>query len=408
MSQDMKQELSYNYVLIRYGELALKGKNRKLFENQLQENIVNQLKDLNVKLKKTHGRLYLYLHDESFETVHARLKHIFGISSYSPAIKTSLELKDIQETALKAIRAHSPFPKTFKVSVKRANKRFPYTSQEMNHKLGAHILIHTDNLKVDVHKPEVELLVEIREDAAYIMSQKFRGAGGLPVGTSGKVMLMMSGGIDSPVAGYLCLKRGLRFEGVHFHSFPFTSERAKQKVVDLAMQLSQYAGPVKLHIVPFTEIQTEIKKHIPDEYSITIMRRLMMRITEALAKKHKALGIATGESVGQVASQTLESMHTINEVTNYPVLRPLVTMDKVEIIDIAQTIGTYDISILPYEDCCTVFQPKNPKTKPDRLTAGQLEERLNVEPLIERAVENTETLRLTREEQKKDTIDHLF
>ncbi|GGK12349.1 putative tRNA sulfurtransferase [Caldalkalibacillus thermarum] len=408
MSQELNHELNYDHVLIRYGELALKGKNRKLFENQLQENIRSQLKDLNVKLRKTHGRLYLDLQGESFETVHERLKHIFGISSYSPALKTSLELKAIQETALKAIRSHSPFPKTFKVSTKRANKHFPHTSQEMNHKVGAHVLIHTDNLKVDVHKPEVELMVEIREDAAYIMSQKFKGAGGLPVGTSGKVMLMLSGGIDSPVAGYLCLKRGLRFEGVHFHSFPFTSERAKQKVIDLSKQLSHYAGPVTLHIVPFTEIQTEIKKHVPDEYSITIMRRMMMRITEALAKKHKALGIATGESVGQVASQTLESMHTINEVTNYPVLRPLVTMDKVEIIDIAQRIGTYDISILPYEDCCTVFQPKNPKTKPDRLAASRLEERLDVEELVKQAVENTETLRVTYEEQEKETIDHLF
>lgn len=401
------EKLSYDCVLIRYGELALKGKNREDFERQLVHNIKEKMADLDVRLKKERGRLFLHLNQTPWEEVEQRLKHMFGISSYSPAIAVNPELEAIQRGALQAIQALGSAPRTFKVSVKRVNKRFPYTSQEMNHKIGAYLLTRTNHLKVNVHQPDTELLVEIRDDAAYIMSQKIRGAGGLPVGTSGKVMLLLSGGIDSPVAGYLCLKRGLRFEGVHFHSYPFTSERAKQKAIDLARTLAQYAGTLKLHIVPFTTIQMEIKKHVPDAYSITIMRRMMMRIAERLAQKNKALGLATGESLGQVASQTIESMHTINEVTNYPILRPLVAMDKVEIIELAKEIGTYDISILPYEDCCTVFQPKNPKTKPDRKTAGELEERLSIEELVQQAVAETETLTITPD-QPDDDLSHLF
>lgn len=401
------EQLSFDCVLIRYGELALKGKNREDFERQLVRNIKQKMADLDVRLKKERGRLFLFLNQTPWEEVDKRLKHMFGISSYSPAITVKPELQAIQEGALRAIQILGSAPRTFKVSVKRVNKHFPYSSLEMNHKVGAYVLIHTKHLKVDVHQPDTELLIEIRDDRAYIMPQKIKGAGGLPVGTSGKVMLLLSGGIDSPVAGYLCLKRGLRIEGVHFHSFPFTSERAKQKAVDLARVLAQYAGSLKLHIVPFTTIQMEIKKHIPDPYSITIMRRMMMRIAEKLAQRHKALGIATGESLGQVASQTLESMHTINEVTNYPVLRPLVAMDKVEIIELAQEIGTYDISILPYEDCCTVFQPKNPKTKPDRQTAGELEERLATEELIQQALDETETLLITPDDPADD-LSRLF
>ena len=400
-------ELRYNCVLLRLGELALKGKNRQDFELQLYRNLQQKMEGLDVQVKKTRGRLFLQLGDVSFDEVNRRLKHLFGISSYSPALTVDLDVRAIQKGALEAITALQPTPRTFKVSSKRANKRFPVTSQELNHKVGGYLLANCSHLKVDVHQPDAEILIEVRDDAAYIMPQKIKGAGGLPVGTSGKVRLLLAGGIDSPVAGCLCLKRGLRIEGVHFHSFPFTSERAKQKAIDLARQLSHYAGPLKLHIVPFTTIQTEIKKHVPDSYSITIMRRMMMRITEKLAEKRGALGIATGDSLGQVASQTIESMHTINEVTNYPVLRPLVSMDKVEIIDIAQEIGTYDISILPYEDCCTIFQPKNPKTKPNRQTAGRLEERLDVNALVEQAVAETETVDI-EPGVKEQELDHLF
>jgi thiamine biosynthesis protein ThiI len=397
----------FDCILIRLGELALKGKNREDFEQQLYRNIKQKMEGLDVKLKKTRGRLFLYLGDVSLDEVNHRLKHLFGISSYSPAMTVDPDVESIQKGALQALKMIQPHPQTFKVSVKRVNKRFPFTSLEMNHKVGGYILASSPQIAVDVHQPDTEIMIEIRDDAAYIMPQKIKGAGGLPVGSSGKVMLLLSGGIDSPVAGYLCLKRGLRFEGVHFHSFPFTSERAKQKAIDLARQLAQYAGKIKLHIVPFTTIQTEIKKNIPDSYGITIMRRMMMRIAEELAIKNGALGLATGESLGQVASQTIESMHTINEVTNFPVLRPLVTMDKVEIIDIAQEIGTYNISILPYEDCCTVFQPKHPKTKPNRSTARRLEERLDIQGLVDQAVNETETI-LIEPDGADQELSHLF
>jgi thiamine biosynthesis protein ThiI len=240
------------------------------------------------------------------------------------------------------------------------------------------------------------------------MCQSFLGAGGLPVGTSGKVMLMLSGGIDSPVAGYLALKRGLKFEAVHFHSYPFTSERAKQKVIDLTKRLTTYAGHLKLHIVPFTQIQTLIREHVPDDYSITVMRRIMLRITEMLAEKNKAAGLASGENLGQVASQTLQSMNTINEVTNLPIIRPLVTMDKLEIIDLAQQINTYNISILPYEDCCTIFQPKSPKTRPTRKTARRFEQRLDIEQLVNDAVEKTESMWFSYGQDFNHPIENLF
>lgn len=408
------RNLPYEFILIRYGELTLKGKNRKKFENILHEHVLAQLKDLNVKVSKTHGRMYVYLNGESVDVVTERLSRIFGISSFSPAIKSGLRLDEIKDNALKAVKAVDPPPSTFKVNVKRKNKSFPYASLEMNHHLGAHILRNTKNLRVDVHAPDVEVFVEIGERAAYVMCEKIPGLGGLPVGSSGKVMLMLSGGIDSPVAGYLALKRGLRFEAVHFHSFPFTSERAKQKVIDLTKQLAVYAGHLKLHIVPFTRIQTEIQKVIPEEYSITIMRRLMLRITEGLALKNQALGVVTGESLGQVASQTLHSMHTINAVTNFPVLRPLISMDKIEIINLSKKIGTYDTSILPYEDCCTVFQPKSPKTMPTKEATARLEERLAVDELVDDAIRRTETdiyasrYASHQEEDQTNELDALF
>jgi thiamine biosynthesis protein ThiI len=407
-------KLQYDFILIRYGELALKGRNRKQFEQQLAMNIKRQMRGLNVKVERTYGRMYLLLNGEDVEGVSQRLKRVFGIKSFSPALKVDLDLAEMQRAALQAILAVHPQPATFKVNVRRPNKRFPYRSAEMNHQLGSHILVNTEHLKVDVHRPDVELLVEIRDDAAYIMCEVTEGAGGLPVGSSGKVMLMLSGGIDSPVAGYLCLKRGLTIEGVHFHSYPFTSERAKQKVVDLARKLSTFSGQMKLHIVPFTKIQTEIRKHVPEAFSITIMRRFMLRIAEGLAEQRQALGIATGDNVGQVASQTLESMHTINEVTNFPILRPLVTMDKLEIIRIAQDIDTYETSILPYEDCCTIFQPKNPKTKPTREQANKIEQSLALEDLVHRAISETETLTIypdqinSRAEEEQSALDNLF
>jgi thiamine biosynthesis protein ThiI len=288
------------------------------------------------------------------------------------------------------------------VNSKRANKKFPIRSQEMNHRLGGFILGNVPGLKVDVHNPDLTLHVEVRSKYSYIYGNDIPGPGGLPVGASGRVLLLLSGGIDSPVAGYLALKRGVELHAIHFHSYPFTSERAKQKVIDLAQILTRYGGNIRLHIVPFTEIQTEINKHCYDSYSITIMRRIMLRISEAVAKKHRALALVTGESLGQVASQTLESMNTINEVTNMPILRPVIGMDKQEIMTIAKRIGTYETSILPYEDCCTVFLPKAPKTRPDKKVAAREEAKLDLERLVNEAVEGTEVIDLQPGEPEEE------
>jgi thiamine biosynthesis protein ThiI len=399
--------MQYEHILIRYGELALKKRNRGDFESQLVRNIKKSLQaHPNVQIERVYGRMYLVLNGEPYEEVEEKLKKVFGIHSFSPTrFVQTFELEAIQQAALEVIQDVEPAPRTFKVTVKRPNKQFPHRSQEMNHLLGGYILRNTENLKVDVHNPEIELKVEIRLEGVFISCRTVRGMGGLPTGSSGKAMLMLSGGIDSPVAGWMTMKRGVRIEGVHFHSYPFTSERAKQKVVDLARILSQYSGSMKLHIVPFTEIQTQIRQHCPEHYTITIMRRFMMRITERLAQKHGALAIATGESLGQVASQTMESMYTINHVINTPVLRPLVAMDKEEIMAISRQIGTYETSILPYEDCCTVFVPKSPVTRPKPEHAEKFERALDVERLVEEAVDAVESIWIEPVEKEAEHQD---
>src|SRR5690625_1417418 len=297
---------------------------------------------------------------------------------------------------------------TIKVEVRRANKDFPIQSQEMNQKLGAHLLKNSTGYTVDVHDPDVIIKVEIRVEATYITSSVIEGAGGLPVKTAGKTLLMLSGGIDSPVAGYLAMKRGVEIEAVHFHSPPYTSERAKQKVIDLAKELMTFGHQVKIHIVPFTELQQAIFKEIPEAYAMTVMRRMMMRISEGICKKEGILSITTGESLGQVASQTMESMNAINEVTNYPVIRPLVAMDKNEIINISKEIGTYEISIRPYEDCCTVFVPKSPKTKPRRDKVNQFEKNMEYEELLQAAIEGSELLEIKDQKDDKDVFKGLL
>src|SRR5699024_6491578 len=335
--------MKYDHILIRYGELALKGKNQKAFIKQLQENIRYQLKEFsNVTVKRTQGRMFILLNGQNPEPIIKKCKHIFGIHSLSLALKVENNTESIKEVALSTL-LDQPEGTTFKVEVRRANKAFPTPSQEMNQILGAHLLKYSDGYKVDVHEPDTLIKVEIREEATYITSSVIKGAGGLPVKTAGKTLLMLSGGIDSPIAGYLAMKRGVEVEAVHFHSPPFTSDRAKQKVLDLAKELTVYGHKVRVHLVPFTKLQQAIFKDIPEAYAMTVMRRMMMRISEAVCHKEGILSITTGESLGQVASQTMESMNTINEVTNYPVLRPLVTMDKEEIVQISRDIGTYDI-----------------------------------------------------------------
>lgn len=356
--------MQYDHILIRYGEMALKGKNIRTFIIKLQENLQAKLKGFpNVKVQRTQGRMFILLNGHEPEPILEICQRVFGIQSLSLAIKVDNDLEKLKDSALYAL-TQAENVSTFKIIARRIHKGFPYGSQELNQILGGHLLENTEGITVDVHQPEMEIKVEVRAEATYITSQNIPGAGGLPVGTSGKSLLLLSGGIDSPVAGFLAMKRGVQLEAIHFHSPPYTSERARQKVLDLTKKLTEYGKSIKVHIVPFTKLQQEIFREMPESYAMTIMRRMMFRIAEAVSEQENILSLSTGENLGQVASQTMESMHVINEVTNYPILRPLISMDKQEVIDISQEIGTYDTSILPYEDCCTIFVPKSPKTKP--------------------------------------------
>lgn len=402
--------MEHDHILIRYGEIALKGKNKRSFEEQLIRNIRPLLSEFpKAKLRRSYNQLYVELNGEPYEPIIEKLKKVFGIQSLSVALKSENDVEKIQKTALAALKLAGNNIKTFKVSARRKFKPFPIDSLKLNHLIGSYILKNVKNIKVDVHNPEVDLRVEVKSDGTYISSQQIPGAGGLPVGSSGKVLLMLSGGIDSPVAGYLALKRGVTLEAIHFYSPPYTSERAKQKVEDLVTVLATYGLEINLHIVPFTVVQQEIKRNVPDDYSMTIMRRMMLRIAEQIARKRGALAIVTGESIGQVASQTIESMHAINAVTTMPVLRPLVAMDKLEIMEIAKRIHTYDISIRPYEDCCTIFLPKNPVTRPKLEKAVQYEQALNIEELVNDAVKQTTMTTFSFEKPKETSlINELF
>lgn len=383
------------WILVRYGELALKGRNRSDFENRLMQNIHSKLVPFPAaKLKKTFGRIFVELNGEPMEPVIDSLRDVFGVVGICPAKKVKTDMDTITQGALALVKEHDPLPRTFKVKAKRAHKGFSHDSNTINRQVGSAVLREYEGMRVDVHNPELLLHVEVRKEATYLYGRDVPGPGGLPVGASGRVMLMLSGGIDSPVAAYLAMKRGAAVEAVHFHSYPFTSERAKQKVVDLAQILTRYGGEIRLHVVPFTEIQTQIRQKCQESYLITIMRRFMVRISEAIARERGALALVTGESLGQVASQTLESIHVINDAASLPILRPLIGMDKQEIMNVSKRIGTYETSILPYEDCCTVFQPKSPVTRPSVNLARQGEEQLDIEGLVREAVAGVESLHL--------------
>jgi tRNA uracil 4-sulfurtransferase len=400
--------MQYDHILIRYGEISTKGRNRKRFIEKLKINIQYKLMEFqNIEIQTTRDRIYIVLNGENHEEISNRLKTIFGIQSFSVAIKTESEIESIKAAALFAFKELEFEGKTFKVSTRRADKQFPLETNEINYQVGSYILKNIENLVVDVHNPMINVRVEVRKEATYITCKDIFGAGGLPVGTSGKSMLMLSGGLDSPVAGYLAMKRGLEIEAVHFYSPPYTNERSKQKVLDLTEVLTQFGPDINLHIVPFTEIQEVIQKQVPENYSLISTRRMMLRITDELRTRRKGLAITTGESLGQVASQTMESMFAINEVTNTPMIRPLITMDKTEIIDMAKNINTHDISIGPYEDCCTIFSPAAPKTRPKREKVEYYESFVDFNELINRAVENTEMIRIGNERSKKE-LEELF
>ncbi|NBH98336.1 tRNA 4-thiouridine(8) synthase ThiI [Anaerotruncus sp. 1XD22-93] len=388
----------FQAFLIKYGEIGIKGKNRHLFEDALMKQIRHALKHVEGKffVRKEQGRIFVEAESAfDYDEVIAALQRVFGIVGICPMVQAADEGFDkLTETVNDYLRkVYGDREMSFKVNARRAKKSYPRTSMEINADLGERILAAFPNMKVDVHKPDVMLDVEIR-DQIYIYSQIIPGPGGMPVGTNGKAMLLLSGGIDSPVAGYMIAKRGVKIDAVYFHAPPYTSERAKQKVVDLAHLVARYSGPINLHVVNFTDIQLYIYEACPHEELTIIMRRYMMRIAEHFAKETGCLGLITGESIGQVASQTMQSLAATNAVCTMPVFRPVIGFDKQEIVDIAEKIDTYETSIQPFEDCCTIFVAKHPVTKPNiniiRRSETHLEER--IDELVQTAIETTETI----------------
>ena len=383
-------------IMIKYGELSTKKANINMFLNQLKKNISFSLSDLDVSLEFDKGRMFIEGNEEDFDTILSKLHTVFGIHEYLVAYK--LENRDFDTFSKKILELVKDKKfKTFKVNTKRSDKHYPMESMEISRKVGAVLLKNIEGINVDVHNPELEVNVEVR----------LKGIGGYPVGVAGKGMLMLSGGIDSPVAGYMAIKRGVRLECLYFESPPHTSIEAKNKVIELARKLAVYNNDIKLHVIKFTDIQTEILKKCPRDYLITIMRRMMYRITERVARMNNCKIIVNGESIGQVASQTLTSMNVINEVVRIPVIRPVACFDKVEIIDIAKRIDTYDTSILPFEDCCTIFVPDHPVINPTFENAREYEKAFDFEQLIYDAIKGHEVIKISSKENKKEFEDLL-
>lgn len=388
----------YSAFLIKYAEIAIKGKNRYLFEDALVSNINYQLKtvDGEFHVRKENGRIYVEMQgDYDYDETVTALKRVFGIVGICPVVLTEDEGFDklVEDVIAHIEETYENKNFTFKVNSRRARKNYPMTSMELNAALGEKILDRYPDTKVDVHNPQVMINVEIRPKIN-IYSVEIPGPGGMPLGTAGKAMLLLSGGIDSPVAGYMISKRGVTLEATYFHAPPYTSERAKQKVVDLAKKVACYSGSIRLNIVNFTDIQLYIYEKCPHDQLTIIMRRYMMKIAEHFAKETKCLGLITGESIGQVASQTMQSLAATNEVCNMPVYRPLIALDKQDIVEIAEKIDTYETSILPYEDCCTIFVAKHPVTKPNVEYIKKSEEKLaeKIDELMAAAIETVETI----------------
>lgn len=387
-------------ILIKYGELSTKKGNRNFFINTLYNNVKSKLGMYDVSINKDRAKMTIKFRDEDLDDIVKIVGKVFGIHTFNIAYLCDSDEDAIKSTVMEVV-SNTNF-NTFKVETKRSDKCFPIHSGDLNRILGGMILKNVPNIKVDVHNPDLLLKVEIREDGTYIYYNSFNGSGGYPVGTQPKGMLMLSGGIDSPVAGYLAMKRGIVIDAVYFEAIPHTSLEAREKVITLCRKLSSYTNHINLHIVNFTPIQEEIYKNCREDYCITIMRRMMYRIMEKLATKYNGLAIINGESVGQVASQTLTSMSVINSVTNMPVIRPLACLDKLEIMDIARKIDTYETSILPYEDCCTVFVPKHPAINPKIETAEKEENKFDYEKLIDEAVNSLNTI------QVNDVVNNEF
>ncbi len=384
-------------ILIRFGDLMLKGKNQRTFTNAIKRLIKDKLSDLNVTIINTYNRVYLELNEVNPDLVVSRLMLVSGLHSFSFVYKTSLELENIKNTAIQLIEDELTDYNHFKIETKRAYKQFPHTSLEFSKLMAPAILKHFDGkITVDVKNPTEILTIEIREDGTYLFLKTIKGLGGYPVGTGGKGLVMLSGGIDSPVAGFLALKQGVEIELIHFESCPMTPLESVDKVLKISQKLARYMpkGQIKIHLVHFAEIHHELLTHIPDPYLITIMRRMMYRIAERFAQRQHILVLINGESIGQVASQTLESLSVVEEVTRMPIIRPLATYDKNDIIKISKQIDTYETSIIPFEDCCTVYVPKKPVTKPKSVECERVEAKFDYEPLIETAINSITTIKV--------------
>ena len=390
-------------IIIKYAELNTKKSNINYFIKILKDNVSYALDKIEADVKFDKGRMFVTSSESNFNLILNKLKSVFGIHEIISGYKlNSREIDDIKEEVVNLLKEENIT--TFKVITKRSDKKYPLDSMEISRKIGGAILKNYNNSKVDVHSPELEIYLEIRLDAVYVYFNKEKGLGGYPVGSLGKGILMLSGGIDSPVAGYLAMKRGIKLETIYFESPPHTSEQAKNKVLELGRKLSVYNKDTKVHVINFTKIQEEIYKNIPHDYLITIMRRMMYRITYRLARKYNCLAIINGESVGQVASQTLTSMQVINEVITMPVIRPVACLDKLEIIDIAKKIDTYETSILPFEDCCTIFVPEHPVINPVSSKCEEYEKLIDYESLIDEAIKTHEVVKITNKNKYEDLL----
>ena len=394
-------EMLYDHIVVRYGELSTKGKNRKEFTRQLTNNIKKRLQDHKALTYNTlHDGLFIKLNGEDYPSIKEELKDIFGYSYFSGAIRVNKDIEEVKKVTLALAENHNV--KTFKIATKRHDKSYPMRSDEINRALAGNIL-HNTSLLVDVHEPDLMIYVSVDKDFIYVMDEKVRGGGGYPTGINGMAMVMMSGGIDSPVAAYMTMKRGLKIECIHFASEPYTSKQALDKVLTLAEKLSVCQEEINVHIIPFTDLQLAIYKNVDEPYCITIMRRMMYRIADQICKNRKIKVITNGESIGQVASQTPESISVIGKVADTLILRPLCMMDKLEIIDIAKRIDTYETSILPFEDCCTIFDPKNPVTKPKEDKCLYYESLFDYQPLVDACIENERIVKVSyRKEDKED------
>jgi len=379
--------MKYSEIMVRYGELSTKGKNKKDFIKQLGHNVrkaLSQFEELEVHAQ--HDRLHVTLNGADSSAVMDRLKGVFGIENFSPSVQSDKDIEAVKATVLAMAKEEFKPGMTFKIDTRRQDKSYPYDTYQLNNVLGEHILENVPGISVQMKHPDLTIRVEARLNGVFVSGQTIHGAGGLPVGTGGKAVMMLSGGIDSPVASYYAMRRGVKLDMVHFYSPPYTSEQALAKAKELTAKLAKYSGGIQFIQVPFTKIQETIKEKVPEGYLMTIQRRLMLRLAVAVAEMRHAKGIFNGESLGQVASQTLESMAAINDVTAMPILRPLLSMDKTEIIKVAKDIDTYDLSILPFEDCCTIFTPPAPKTRPDLEKSRKYEQYIDVEGLMKEAL----------------------